>query len=193
MAAAKILAFGGSLRAGSFNQKLVEVAARGAREAGAEVSVVALRDYRLPLFDADLEREEGMPGAARELKELFLGHEGLLVASPEYNGGMSGALKNAIDWVSRATEEGEKPLSALAGKTAALCAASPGGLGGIRGLVQLRMQLANVGMVVLPEQVTVSGAGAAFLDGGGMQDGELEGRVVGLGRRLASYLAERGG
>ena len=99
----RILAFGGSLRAASFNQHAAALAAGAARDAGAEVTLIALRDYPLPVFDEDLEAEAGMPENARRLKELFLSHDGLLIASPEYNGAYSAALKNAIDWVSRAT------------------------------------------------------------------------------------------
>jgi NAD(P)H-dependent FMN reductase len=103
----RILAFGGSLRAESFNQKLAAIAAEGARAAGAEVTLIALRDFRMPLFDEDLEAEEGMPETARKLKTLFAEHDGLIIASPEYNSTITAALKNAIDWVSRATTPGE--------------------------------------------------------------------------------------
>ena len=97
----KILAFSGSLRAGSFNQKLVKIAADGAREAGAEVTVISLADFAMPIFDEDLEEKEGKSQKAKELKQLFIDHDSLLIASPEYNSMISAALKNAIDWVSR--------------------------------------------------------------------------------------------
>ena len=155
MTTPRILAFGGSLRAESFNQKIAVLAAEGAREAGAVVTMIALRDYPLPLFDQDLESEFGMPENARKLKELFLRHDGLIIASPEYNSSMSAALKNAIDWVSRATSENEPPLAALAGKTAAILAASPGGYGGSRGLAQLRPFLQNINITVIEPQVTI--------------------------------------
>ncbi|HEX5790218.1 MAG TPA: NAD(P)H-dependent oxidoreductase, partial [Luteolibacter sp.] len=98
-----ILAFSGSLRQDSFNHKLAAIAARGARGAGAQVTLIRLRDYPLPLFDEDLEKAKGMPENAAKLKKLFADHDALLIASPEYNGGISAALKNVIDWVSRAT------------------------------------------------------------------------------------------
>ena len=103
----RILVFGGSLRAESFNQKLATIAAEAARDAGAEVTLISLRDFRMPLFDEDLEAAEGMPEAARELKALFAEHDGLIIASPEYNSTITAALKNAIDWVSRATSPDE--------------------------------------------------------------------------------------
>ena len=127
MSTPRILAFGGSLRNDSFNQKLAAIAAEGAREAGAEVTLISLRDFPMPLFDQDLEAEIGKPAEAKRLKALFLTHQGLLIASPEYNSSYSAALKNAVDWVSRGDGPDEPPISALAGKSAVLMAASPGG------------------------------------------------------------------
>ena len=132
MTTARILAFGGSLRRDSWNQKLAAIAAAGAREAGAEVTLIALRDFPLPLFDQDLEDAEGMPETAKKLKQLFREHHGLLIASPEYNSSITAALKNTIDWVSRSESDDEPLLVAYADKTAVLCSASPGGLGGLR-------------------------------------------------------------
>jgi NAD(P)H-dependent FMN reductase len=160
MSTPRILAFSGSLRAGSFNQKLVTLAADFARAAGAEVTLISLRDYRMPLFDQDLETEEGMPLPAQELKSLFAAHDGLITP----------ALKNSIDWVSRATSEDEPPLSVLKGKTAAILAASPGGYGGARSLGFLRPFLENIGITVLPDQVTVPKAHEAFTDDGKLID-----------------------
>ena len=91
MSKLRILAFGGSLRRESYNQKLVNIAAAGAREAGAEVTVIALRDFPLPVFDEDLESASGMPAEGKKLKQLFREHQGLLIASPEYNSSISGA------------------------------------------------------------------------------------------------------
>ena len=98
----KIVAFSGSLRAGSFNKKLVALAAEAARAAGAEVTVVDLRDLALPLFDEDLEAASGLPDGAKKFKALLRASDGFLIASPEYNSSVTGALKNAIDWASRA-------------------------------------------------------------------------------------------
>src|SRR5215510_12287566 len=109
----RILAFAGSLRRDSFNKKLVPIAARGAREAGAEVTLIDLKDFPLPLFDQDLEAERGMP----KLKQLFIDHDGLLIAAPEYNSSITPVLKNAIDWVSRPAP-GEPSLVAFRGKVA---------------------------------------------------------------------------
>ena len=131
MSKPRILAFAGSARTDSYNHRLLLVAAEGAQAAGADVTVLNLKTYPLPLFDEDLEREDGTPENATQLKQLFLDHDGLLIASPEYNSSITPLLKNVIDWVSRSAE-GEAPLAAYRGKVAALMAASPGGLGGLR-------------------------------------------------------------
>ncbi|MBE7496034.1 MAG: NAD(P)H-dependent oxidoreductase [Verrucomicrobiaceae bacterium] len=186
----RILAFGGSLRRDSFNQKLAAVAAAGAREAGAEVTVIALRDFPLPVFDQDLEDAEGMPSAAKALKQLFREHDGLLIAAPEYNSSLTAALKNTLDWVSRAETDDEPPLAAFTGKTAALCAASPGALGGLRGLVHVRAILGNIGVTVLPDQVAVSKAHEAFAADGTLSDAKQAARVQKLGAQLARHLTK---
>jgi chromate reductase len=163
----RILVFAGSTRADSLNKKLARVAARAARDAGAEVTEIDLRDFPMPLYDADLEKAQGPSEHARRFKALLSAHEGWLVASPEYNGGPTGVLKNAIDWASR-PEPGEKRLAAFQGKVVGLLAASPGGLGGARGLAILRLILSVLGVLVVPEQVTLPRADGAF-----GPDGEL--------------------
>lgn len=184
----KILAFAGSTRTDSFNKKLVRIAAAGAREAGAEVTMLDLRDYPLPLYDGDLEQREGLPPNARKLKDLFLAHQGLLIASPEYNSSISAVLKNTIDWVSRPVP-GEPPLGCFVDKVAALMSASPGALGGLRGLVTVRSILGNIRVIVLPDQVAVAKAHEAFAADGSLKDPQQQAAVEQLGRNLAQILA----
>lgn len=179
---------GGSLRAASFNQQLATLAAGHASDAGAEVTLVSLRDFRMPLFDADLEEAEGMPENAVKLKALFAANDGLIIASPEYNSGITAALKNAIDWVSRATSEDEPPLSVLGGKTAAILAASPGGYGGARSLAQLRTLLENININVLPDQVAVAKAHEAFDAEGKLLDPAQSDAVKALAVKLVDSL-----
>ncbi|MEM9915033.1 MAG: NAD(P)H-dependent oxidoreductase [Planctomycetota bacterium] len=183
-----ILAFAGSLRAESFNKKLVRCAASAAEAAGAKVTVINLDDYALPVFDEDLEKQ-GTPENATKLKELMKSADGFLIASPEYNSSVSAALKNAIDWASRPAE-GEAPLAAFAGKAAVLMATSPGGLGGLRGLVHLRAILGNIQVIVLPQQYALPKAHEAFDDQGQLKDAKAAETVAGLGRRLAEFLSK---
>ena len=185
----RILAFAGSTRRESFNKKLVAIAAQGAREAGAEVTLIDLKDFPLPLFDQDLEAEQGMPENGKKLKKLFIDHDGLLIASPEYNSSFPAVLKNAIDWVSRPAP-GEPSLVAFRGKVATLMSASPGALGGLRGLVHVRSILGNIGVIVLPDQIAVAQAHEAFNPDGTLKDPKRQAGIEGLGRTLAEFLAK---
>jgi chromate reductase, NAD(P)H dehydrogenase (quinone) len=181
----KILAFAGSTRTGSYNKKLIRIAAEAARTAGAEVTLIDLRDYPMPLYDGDLEEREGIPAKAIEFKQLMLAHQGLLLSCPEYNSSITGVLKNAIDWASREAP-GEKPLACFRGKTATLMSASPGALGGLRGLVTVRSILGNIGTLVLPDQVAVPKAHEAFDEQGKLKDPKQQASV----ERLAKALTE---
>ena len=187
MSTPKILAFAGSTRAESFNKKLVRLAADAARAAGAEVTVVDLRDFPLPLFDGDLEEAEGLPENARKLKALFREHDALLLASPEYNSSITGVLKNSLDWVSRSEADDEPTLVAYKGKAAALLSASPGALGGLRGLVHVRAILGNLGMLVLPEQVCVPKAHEAFDEAGALKEARTAGQVKSIAESLVAF------
>ncbi|NOT00282.1 MAG: NAD(P)H-dependent oxidoreductase [Phycisphaerales bacterium] len=184
---ARILAFAGSTRGDSVNKKLVRVAAAAAVKAGAEVTVVDLRDLALPLFDEDLEAASGPPAGAVRLKKMMVECDGFLIASPEYNSSVTAALKNAIDWASRPAP-GEAPLVAFRGKAAALMSASPGALGGLRGLVHLRAILGNIGVLVMPDQVAVPSAFESFAADGSMKDEKQRAKVEQLARDLVALI-----
>ena len=185
----RILAFASSTRRESFNKKLVAIAAQGAREAGAEVTLIDLKDFPLPLYDQDLEAEQGMPENGNKLKKLFINHDSMLIASPEYNSSFPAVLKNAIDWVSRPAP-GEPSLVAFRGKVATLMSASPGALGGLRGLVHVRSILGDIGVIVLPDQIALAKAHEAFQPDGSLVDPKRQASVEGLGKALASFLAK---
>jgi NAD(P)H-dependent FMN reductase len=189
MSTAKILAFAGSTRKESFNRRALSFAVRGAEAAGANVMKIELADYQLPLFDQDLEASSGLPDAARRLKELFLAHDGLLLACPEYNSSITPLLKNTIDWVSRPAP-GEASLAAFRGKVAGLVSASPGALGGLRGLRHVREILGNVGVLVIPQQTAVSQAMSAFAADGSLKDAQQQTAIEGVGRALAELIAK---
>lgn len=183
----KILAFSGSTRTESFNKKLVKAAIRGAVAAGAQVTYLDLRDLALPLYDGDLEDEQGLPPGGRKFKDLLLAHDGLLICSPEYNSSISAVLKNAIDWASRPAP-GEAPLECFEGKVAALLSASPGALGGLRGLVTVRSILGNIGVVVLPGQFALSRAHEAFNPDGSMKDAKQQANAEKIGASVAQFI-----
>jgi len=185
----KIVALAGSLRKASYNKKLVKIAVEGARQAGAKVSQVDLKDFSLPIFNQDIEDESGIPENAVLLKELFKASDGFIFASPEYNSALSGALKNVIDWTSRPYSN-EKVLECFRGKTAVLMSASPGALGGLRGLFVLRSILQNIGTMVIPEQVAISKADSAFKDDDSLVDDRRQERVENLGIKLTETIAK---
>ncbi|MEZ5593769.1 MAG: NAD(P)H-dependent oxidoreductase [Gammaproteobacteria bacterium] len=183
----KILAFAGSTRRDSWNKKLLHIALQGARSAGAQVTLIDLKDFPLPLYDGDLEATAGVPENALQLKELFTSHQGLLLACPEYNSSITAVLKNTLDWVSRPVPN-EPPLAAFKGKVVTLISASPGALGGLRGLIHVRAILGNIGCIVLPDQQAVNKASEAFNDAGGLKDEAMQKRIEGLGAQLAQFL-----
>jgi NAD(P)H-dependent FMN reductase len=187
----RLLAFSGSTRTGSLNQALLDLAIREAESRGAAVTAIRLSDFDLPIYDGDLE-QRAFPDAARELKGLFCAHHGFLIASPEYNGSVTGLLKNAVDWASRPTDgEGLTALSAFRGKVAGLMGASISPFGGLRGITHLRQILGTIQTVVATEQVLVPAAHAAFDEHGALKDalpaqllGGLAARVIDLAERL---------
>lgn len=148
---ARILVFSGSARRQSWNQRLAAIAADVARAAGAEATLINLRDYPMPIYDGDLEDGEGLPASALALKQLMAEHQGMIVVCPEYNSSITPLLKNTIDWTSR----GPGGLAPYRGKLVTLLAASTGALGGLRGLVHVRAILGNIGVLVMPDQLAV--------------------------------------
>jgi NAD(P)H-dependent FMN reductase len=188
---AKLLAFAGSTRTGSLNQALLDLAVAEARARGAEVTAIRLKDFALPIYDGDLEQSD-FPSAARELKALFQAHDGFLIATPEYNGSVSGVLKNAIDWVSRPTDgEALTALSGFRGKVAGLMAASISPFGGLRGITHMRQILGTIQTLVATEQVLVPFAHGAFDESWALKEalpaqllGGLAARVIDLAERL---------
>ncbi|MEM7395691.1 MAG: NAD(P)H-dependent oxidoreductase [Verrucomicrobiota bacterium] len=185
----KLVAFAGSARRDSWNKKLVNVAAEGAREAGAEVTVVDLKDYPMPVFDQDDQAENGMDPNAEKLQQILIEHDGFMIASPEYNSSVTPLLLNTIDWTTRSGHDGSE-MGGYNGKTAVLMSASPGGLGGLRGLVHLRSILGNIGVHVLPDQRAVGSAFKAFDEEGNMTDSDQENAIKKLGARLAEVTAK---
>ena len=180
----ELLFLSGSIRTGSYNEMLAKSACDLALQQGASAVYVDLRDYELPIYNGDLEEKEGLPEAARELKALFAKSDGFFIASPEYNSSFSPLLKNTLDWISRKSSEDEPMLLAFKGKVGALGAASPGGFGGLRGLVPLRMLLGNIGVHVIPSQLAISKAMSVFDDGGSISDEGVQKLLDGVVREF---------
>jgi chromate reductase, NAD(P)H dehydrogenase (quinone) len=191
MPAPHLIAFAGSLRLASFNRRLLPTLVRGAEEAGATVSTLDLRDFALPIYDAEIEAA-GMPAPVRALQDLLGGAHGLLIATPEYNGSMPALVKNTLDWISRPLPDGQSGTGLFRGKVAGICAASPGALGGLRSLLVLRDALAKLGLWVAPSQVAVGNAASAFSDSGELLDERQRRSVLALGREVAQMARRLG-
>jgi len=163
MPAPKILVFAGSIRTGSINSRLAALVAKELVRAEAEVTLISLVDYPMPLYDGDLEAKSGPPEPAVNLKRMMCAHHGVFIASPEYNASVTPLLKNTLDWVSRVREGRESPLIAYRERVFAVGAASNGSYGGMRSLLALRQVLElGCGALVIPEQIVVREAGQAF-------------------------------
>ena len=189
---ARILVFAGSARRASLNKKLARAAHAAAVAAGANATFVDLDDYPMPLYHGDLEAASGMPQEAQALRALFLGNDGLLIASPENNNSVSSLLKNTIDWLSRDVGDGKGANAGLApwkGKVAGLLAASPGAFGGVRHLPHLRQVLAGLGVTVLGAQVAVPRAHEAFAADGSLADERVAKQVRSLAEGVAGLAA----
>ncbi|WP_417688607.1 NADPH-dependent FMN reductase [Roseibium sp.] len=159
----RVLVLSGSTRSGSFNTKLAALVGKRLALSEVEVTRISLADYPLPLYDGDLETAKGVPQNAQVLKSLFLQQEGVFIACPEYNAGITPVLKNAIDWMSRASSPGEPPKAAFKNRVFALGSAATGALGGMRGLIGMRTIMeVGLGAHVLPQMVSVTNARTGF-------------------------------
>ena len=189
----KILAFAGSLREHSYSKRVVKTAIKGAETAGADVTYIDLRDYPMPIYNEDDHKKDGFSPNALEFQKLLAAHDGLLIASPEYNGSLSGALKNAIDWASRQSDE-YKTGEVFKGKIAAIMTESPGAFGGIRCLGHLRGVLSILLVNVLPSEIAVGSVGKMFDgDGVAMTDEKMKKVLEDLGASLVDILRKTHG
>lgn len=182
----RLLFISGSTREKSFNKRLARLGERIADANGIAGTFADLGDYPMPIYNGDIETAEGPPENARKLKALMKVHSGVFIASPEYNASFSPLLKNAIDWVSHTKDEGESPLEVYKTRVFALGSASPGGMGGLRGLSQLRLVLEiGLGALVLPDQFAVPRAMEAFDEHGHLKNKDSQETFKQLIQKLA--------
>ena len=166
----RILVFAGSVKKTSINARLAEAAQKVLSGLGASATRVSLTDYPMPLVNEDLKNDEGIPKAAMDLGRLIADHDGVFIASPEYNASIPPLVKNTVDWVSLIRTMDGQAVKPWQGRYVALGAASNGKLGGIRSLYQLRAVMMAVGCQVITEQCAVGGASDAFGADGGIAD-----------------------
>lgn len=189
----KILAFAGSLREKSYNKRVLKVAIEGAKKAGAEVTYIDLKDYPMPIYNADLQETQGFPAIATAFQKLLLEHDGVMISSPEYNGSLPGALKNVIDWTSRANGD-LKTGECFKGKLAAIMTASPGAFGGLRCLGHLRDVLTILMVNTMPSEIAVAKVGGMFDgDSDEITNDTMKGILEDLGASLVDLLKKTHG
>ncbi len=181
-AAPKLAFFAGSTRQASFNRKLARAACDLARQRGHTANLIELADYPMPLYNGDLEAQDGPPENARKLRSVLREHQGIFIASPEYNASITPLLKNTLDWMSRVRDDEEPGLALFRRRVLAISGASGGRYGAMRSLIALRQVLElGMGVLVLPDQLALSGADKAFDENGALLDAvmrEVLGGVV---------------
>jgi chromate reductase len=176
----RLLAISGSLRQGSYNSALLEAAAAAA---GCDVEVVVWRSLAvIPAFDQDLAPSEPVT----VLREEIARADAVLIATPEYNASVPGALKNALDWASRPF-----PANALRNKPVAVVGASTGLFGAVWAQADLRRILRRIGARVDERELPVSRAHEAFTEEGALRDPELAARLRAIVTELVCVPAQR--
>ena len=181
-----LLFFAGSTREGSYNKKIARLAQHIATSNGIEGVFVDLKDYPMPLYNGDLEAEQGPPQKAAEFKALLSEYQGVFIASPEYNSSVTPLLKNTIDWVTRVRAKGETGLEVYKTRVFAISGASPGYYGAMRSLLTLRQILViGTGAMVIPQQLALPRAGDAFEEDGSLKDKAQQTLVKDVVEKLA--------
>lgn len=180
----KVLVFAGSQRKASLNKMLAAAGAKALEAQNIKATIIDLADYPAPVFNGDDEDQNGLPETMVKLKDMFASHDAVMIATPEFNGSYHPILSNILNWTSRANGD-DANCMAFAGKPAAIMAASPGPLGGVRVIPRLRDFLAELGFVAVPGFVTVPNAYEAFDDNGSLSNEETMNSISGLANRLA--------
>jgi chromate reductase, NAD(P)H dehydrogenase (quinone) len=166
----RFLVFSASLRSGSLNTRLAQLAAVTIEANGGEVDRGSMRDFDAPSYDADVQDSTGFPPGPAALRERLQLCDAFVIAAPEYNASMPGALKNTIDWVSRFHPQPFNELHAL------LLSASPSMVGGNRGLWALRVPLEHLGARVYPDMFSLAQAHKSLDSEGRIVDAALQER-----------------
>lgn len=167
----KILMFAGSLRKESFNKKILNAIMPFLKEQNVDVEFVDLVDLQIPILNEDDEKANGIPSGAQTLVKKIQESSALIISAPEYNGSISGVLKNTIDWVSR------DKANVFQGKMIMLMSASPGYFGGVRGLWHTKVPLDKLEAQVYPEFFHLPSANKAFTPEGTWIDEKMKTQV----------------
>jgi NAD(P)H-dependent FMN reductase len=172
----KVVGICGSLRAGSFTRMALRIALRGAEEAGARTQLIDLRDYKLAFCDGG--DDQNLPQDVQRLRDEVKRAHGIILATPEYHGGYSGVLKNALDLMG---------FDEFEGKMIGLVGVSGGATGALPALNALRSVGRALHAWVVPEQTAVPHADDVFDDNGNCKDESIEKRLKAVGRQVAKF------
>lgn len=176
-----ILGLSGSLRKASFNAGLLRAAAELAPD-GVTITIGSIRE--VPLYDADLEAAEGLPASVRRLQEQLGAADGLMLVTPEYNNGIPGVFKNALDWMSRGPG-----LVMFVGKPVAILGASPGGFGTVLAQAHWLPVLRTLKTALWTEgRMQVARAGTVFDSQGNLANAETREQLAGFVKGFAESL-----
>jgi chromate reductase len=182
----RLLFFAGSTREGSFNKKLARLAQHIATANGIEGVFVDLKDYPMPIYNGDIEAEQGPPQKAHEFKALLGEYPGVFIASPEYNSSVTPLLKNTLDWITRVRGPGESGVEVYKSRVFAISGATPGYYGTMRSLINLRQILeVGIGATVIPQQLALPRANDAFDADGSLKDHAQQKLLTGVVEALA--------
>ncbi len=183
----KILTLCGSARSDSINKKTVLCVSDALNNIGADVTVISLNDYAMPIYDGDEEASNGLPDAARQLKACLKEHDGFLIGCPEYNGFMTPLLINAISWATR-SEDANLDTSSFMGKPVLVTSSSPGPGGGTRAAVHLKTLLSGIGCIISPANFMVAGGFSAFDESGKLLDEGTQNRAVKIAGQFNDFV-----
>ncbi|MGI9408026.1 MAG: NADPH-dependent FMN reductase, partial [Hyphomicrobiaceae bacterium] len=184
----KILIFAGSARKGALSKMLANAARLAVEDAGANPTLIDMKDFDAPVYNGDIEDAAGVPATILCFNELVRDHDALMVVTPEYNGFFPPLLKNTFDWSSR-PDGHESGVHAMKHKVIGLLSTSPGPLGGIRALPRLGECVTELQCIVAPGSVAVPRAGDAFADDGRLKDEMRAGQLAGLVKNVLSLAA----
>ncbi len=187
---AKFLAFSGSNRKDSTNQKTVNCVASALKELGNPVTEMTLGSQ--PIYNGDDETAQGLPEATLRFQELLQAHDAFVVGCPEYNGFMTPLLLNAIAWASR-SNDAAPDLSCFKNKAVLVVSASPGAMGGMRAATHLKTLLSGIGCIIYPENFMVPGSFGAFDESGNLLDEGSQKRATRVAANFSTFASRISG
>ena len=180
----KIIGFAGSFREKSYNKMVLKLVLEKAKEAGAEVELVDLKELNIPIYDGDLENEIQLPDGIKILREKIEKSDGIIIATPEYNHSLPGGLKNTIDWLSRT----KFFPSVLTNKKFALFGASDGNFATVRAQIAFYPIANTLELDLMPSKTYVGNVEEVFDEAGKCLDPKVEERLAKFAVKFVEFV-----